>query len=230
MRPGCWCGGHCPINAKVASIRRPASPGPTASTPDLPGARFQSSFERSSASDPRLPPLSWFRPGQSVCRSLMEMAVMITDRMSAPIRVEPFPTVKPADDDRGSDNPGCSAPIDIFAVANPDVFISVPDIVIGSVGHVARGCRRRGDDRWRLSGNWGRRRRVTPGHHQRQYCGTTKQNSRFHASVSPGEKPQTRVVGCGKAKVWNLTYHALWRQGGVGSGDNTYWHGHRAEK
>ena len=108
----------------------------------------------------------------------------ITGCMSTPVRMIPFPPVKMADDDRRGYDPGSTSPINILAVANPYIFVPVPGIILGSVGHVSRWRRRLGCDSRRLNGNcWWRwcvydtrrlsghrrwRRRVTPRQHQRQ--------------------------------------------------------------
>ena len=73
--------------------------------------------------------------------SFVETLVMIMVGVSVPVRVKPLPAVEMAYDYRRRDDPRGTGPINILAVADSHVFISVPSIIVRCIFHIT--CRRR---------------------------------------------------------------------------------------
>ena len=74
------------------------------------------------------------------------IAIMI--RVPVPVGMISFPAVKTANDDGRSNNPDSTGPVDILPATDPDVFISVPGVILRSVSRWERSDR--------LGNNWGR--------------------------------------------------------------------------
>jgi hypothetical protein len=109
--------------------------------------------------------LNWFPRPELVCQLLrsgpngflaLPVASTIRSCMSAPAGVISLPAMESEEYDWGSGNPNSAGPIDILAVADPNVFVAIPDVRVRSVGNVSawcgwrkRGCHCLGVGRWR---------------------------------------------------------------------------------
>jgi hypothetical protein len=85
------------------------------------------------------------------------------DSMSAPVGMVPLPAMKATNYDGRSHNPSPTGPINIAASTDSNVFRTVPNVIVGRVGHIP-GWRRDRRDRWRWAclHRYRRWRRIAP--------------------------------------------------------------------
>jgi hypothetical protein len=94
---------------------------------------------------------------------MVPVPIVVMDSMSAPVGMVPLPAMKATNYDGRSHNPSPTGPINIAASTDSNVFRTVPNVIVGRVGHIP-GWRRDRRDRWRWAclHRYRRWRRIAP--------------------------------------------------------------------